>query len=155
MIGKYVVVYDVNSIASGHMPEKTRREYIKDLILKDKAILWEKMEPYFVPPGKEGRRDYDHAEAIGYLKRDSKAHAREKKMPDPLENLNTAALVPDVLKVLGMIGFVVKNGKIIGTKTSLEENDLEAAPPRHASYEHDGGLLEEDSEEGDALALAA
>jgi len=141
MSGKYVVVYNVVEVARGHTPEKSLREYIKDLILMDNGNLWATMEPYFVPPGREGRRDYDHAEAISYLKRDSKIRSRDKKMPDPLENLNTAALVPHVLKVLGMIGFVVKNGKIIGTKT---EQDEESPLP-----------VNDDSEETEELAMAA
>ena len=142
MTGKYVVVYNVIEVARGHTPEKTLREYIKDLILMDNGSLWANMEPYFVPPGREGRRDYDHAEAIAYLKRDSKTRSRDKKMPDPLENLNTSALVPHVLKVLGMIGFIVKNGKIIGTKTEQEEDATPPAP-------------EDSSAEADDLAMAA
>ena len=61
------------------------------------------------------------AEAVAHLKRASSATAREKKMPDPLEMLNTAALVPHLLKVLGIIGFVVNRGKIIGTKSAEKE----------------------------------
>lgn len=141
MSDKYVVVYNINEVARGHTPEKTLREYIKDLILMDNGALWFNMEPYFVPPGREGRRDYDHAEAVSYLKRDSKTRSRDRKMPDPLANLNTAALVPHVLKVLGMIGFVVKNGKIVGTKTEQEEDFVPAQ--------------DETSEDADELAMAA
>jgi hypothetical protein len=142
MSGKYVVVYNVVDIARGHSPEKTLRDYIKDLILADSGQLWSLMEPYFVPPGKEGRRDYDHAEAVGHLKRYSRSHAKETKMPDPLDNLNTAALVPHVLKVLGMIGFVVNRGKIIGTKQEIEDLPLEPES-------------DESSEESDDFRMAA
>jgi hypothetical protein len=137
MTGKYVVVYNVLEVARGNSPEKTLRQYIQDLILMDNANLWSLMEPYFVPPGKEGRRDYDHAEAVAVLKRESRGHSREKKMPDPLDGLNTSALVPHLLKVLVTIGFVVSRGKIIGTKQELED-----VPPDHEAYENLDGSEE-------------
>ncbi len=120
MVDKYVAVYDVNEVARGHLPDKTLREYIKDLILVDDGVLWTHMEPYFVPPGKEGRRDFDHALAVAHLKRYSQQVSRERKMPDPLESHNTAFLIPHVLKVLGAIGFVLSHGKIIGLKKDVE-----------------------------------
>lgn len=129
MSGKYLAVYNVLEIARGHAPEKTLRDYLKDLILVENSDLWPLIEGHFVPPGKEGRRDYDHAEAIGHIKRASKFLAKFKKMPDPLEGMNTAVLVPHVLKVLGMIGFIVKNGKIVGTKQDLDVAEEKTPSP--------------------------
>lgn len=113
--------------------------------MQDGAKLWAIMEPYFVPPGREGRRDYDHAEAVAHLKRESRNIARDKKMPDPLENLNTSALIPHLIKVLKSIGLVVKNGKVVGTLKDLEEDDVFATP----------ATANDDADESEDIRMAA
>lgn len=146
-MAKNVTVYDVNEVARGHLPDKTLRDYIKDLILVEDGTLWSLMEPYFIPPGKEGRRDFDHALAVAQLKRFSNLTAKEKKMPDPLETHNTAYLIPHLLKVLGTIGFMLSHGKIVGLKKDTENGTPVTGTPTDVGHRD---LLDDSDQEDSA-----
>lgn len=93
---------------------QTLRQIIKDVIQANDDACWTDMEPYLIPPGRSGSREYDHAYAVGVLLKHDAMHGGRIATVMESTGMPRRMMWDEVVKVCRQVGFRFHNGRLIG-----------------------------------------
>ena len=93
---------------------QTLRQIVKDVIQADDDACWAEMEPFLIPPGRSGSREYDHAYAVGVLLKHDAQHGGRIATVMEATGMPRRMIWDEVVKVCRQVGFRFHNGRLIG-----------------------------------------
>lgn len=107
-------IFKFSEVEAKKASPQTLRQGIKDVIQADNDACWMDMEPYLIPPGVAGSREYDHAYAVDVLLKHDAKHGGRIFLFMESNRMPRRMVWDEVVKVCRQVGFRFHNGRLVG-----------------------------------------
>lgn len=108
-------LYRFSDVEAKNPSKRSLQDIIGDILRKDDDACYVEMEQYLLPPGKNGRVQFDQADAVNVLlKHDRESDARLAAAMVETPAITKAVLWEELVKVLRKVGFTMSRGRLTG-----------------------------------------
>ncbi len=92
----------------------TINQVIKEVLRADDDACYSELEPYLVPPGLSGSRQFDQAYAVGVLLEHDRRNGGRIRLVMDNSTLTERLLWDKLQSVLRQVGFRMRHGRLVG-----------------------------------------